>query len=159
MLRAEASVFLPGFFGKSGKAHLFGRAEESFEMLRGILKAQGALVAQSEGIAAQFLCAFKNDFALKLAGMVNRLTDEFAVRLKEIPGCKLVLPVESNVIVIAIDQKVHLKLDERYQQLMVLDESSYAEAGQVAVRLMTSHATTEADVVSFCEHLKKLIKE
>jgi len=147
-MAAEAIVFF------DGQDH----ADTLYRRMRG-----GHLLSKSRFIAAQFLAYFENDLWLDLAGHANDRAQQMATGLESIPGTRLAWPVEANEVFMVLPEPVH--------QAMLTAGAFYHPwpgsapkgdhapgAGEILVRLVTSFATQERDIVDFLSLLAKKIQ-
>ena len=125
--------------------------------MRGILKTQGALVAQSEGVSAQFLAAFEDNFALRLASQTNSAAKKLAEELQTSPECRIYIPVETNVVMVSLPFNYYQKLNEKYQQLMVFEDADPTDSQRIVVRFMTNHGTTTEQIQETAQFLRTIV--
>jgi threonine aldolase len=154
MYRAEASVFLPGFFEKAGTHHLYKSASQTWDKFRGYLKMHGELVAQAEGIAAQFIHGLTDNFAIKLAEVSNTSARELGRQLVELDGCHLYRPIQTNVVMLSMPNALYEHMSLKYKRHMVFEPQDPERPGNTVVRFMTHHATTPEHIGDLLAHLK-----
>lgn len=146
MYKAEASVFLPSFFEQFSKLHLYRDAESSWNIFRSILKRQGNLVGQSAGVAAQFMRALYDDFAITLARVGNEAARSLASQLCSLDGFYIFRPVESNAAYISLPKKIYPLVDLHYSQLMVLHETDPSRPDNTVVRFIASNTISLKEI-------------
>ncbi len=116
-----------------------------FELRR---KRAGHLWSKMRYLSAQLLAYLKDDLWLENARQANATAQELARGLAEIPGARLLQTVEANEIFVALPEALVAtleKADFRFYRW----PSPGLPAGSVAIRLVTSYATTDADVAAF----------
>lgn len=153
MYKAEAAVFLPGFFAQCGKTHLYKDAISGWNQMRSHLKRHGNLMAQSAGVAAQFLRAFEQDFGLELSRRTVAQAQKLAAAIKEIPGYTLFRPVDTNVVLVAMSSTRHELLGAKFGELMVWKELPNDE---VVVRFISNYSTTDDQIDSTVKFLRSV---
>lgn len=157
MYRAEASVFLPAFFTKYGVHHLYRNGKDSWNDFRSHLKRQGNLFAQVSGVAAQFMKALHEDFAIKLAQVVNTRALQLAEQLKTIDGCYLYRPVQTNVVMLSMPKKLYDHLNKKYRELMIWEDEDPSLPGNIVVRFIANYGTTTEEIAETVDYLRKFL--
>ena len=102
-------------------------------------------------LAAQFLALFKDDLWLKNAQQANQMAQLLAEQLQGIPEVRLTRPVEANAVFATIPPKYLSELQAEYCFYVWEEEIS-------EVRLMTSFATTEAEVLEFVKFVRETLR-
>ena len=139
-LCAEAVVFFDG-----------ARAVE-FERRR---KQAGHLWSKLRYLSAQLVAYLEDDVWLENARQANAMAARLARGLAEVPGARLLQAVDGNEIFAALPEALIARLETagfhfyRWPLLAVED-------GAAAVRLVTSYASTVADVEDFLGETRKL---
>jgi threonine aldolase len=115
-------------------------------------KRGGHLVSKHRFIAAQFEAFLADGLWLRLAAHANHMADRLAAHLASIKLAPL-WPVEANILFVLLPQALHDRLQAAGAHYYVFhtDRSDPATvpSGHVLVRLVTSFATTEADIEKF----------
>jgi threonine aldolase len=146
-LAAEAVVF----FDPARGAHMSERRKRGAQ-----------LVSKHRFIAAQFAAFFKDDLWLRLARHANAQADRLAAHLTA-TGCVPVWPVEANEVFVALPRAA----DERLRAAgasyypwssQSLPNGTAIAADAVLVRLVTSFATTDAEVAQFVGLVAESVK-
>lgn len=101
-------------------------------------------------IAAQFLAYFENDLWQKNASHANNMAQKLYHKVKNIKGVTITQPVEANAVFATIPKHAIEQLKEKY-----FFYTWNEEAGEV--RWMCSFDTTEDEIDSFTDLLKKLL--
>ena len=118
-------------------------------------KRAGQLVSKHRFIAAQLLAFLAKDYWLELARHANAKADLLAAQLTAV-GIKPVWPVEANLVFAVLPRALDAKLRAAGASYYVRGSESLAlGAGNVLVRLVTSFATTDAEVRQFVELCKE----
>jgi threonine aldolase len=143
-LAAEAVVFFD-------PAQAAGMAERR--------KRAGHLVSKHRFMAAQFEAFFADDLWLDLAHHANRMADRLATALVAL-GLVPVWKVEANLVFVLLPQSLHRHLHAAGAQYYAFHSDSLPGRAEipsdhVLVRLVTSFATTEADIEAFVSHVKR----
>jgi len=124
------------------------RARE-FELRR---KRGGHLFSKMRFVAAQMDAYLTDGLWLKTAAHANAMADRLAAGLAATPGCRLVVPVEANLIFVEMPLGLHRRLIAAGAHYYVAyggqDETGPDDAPYV-VRLVTSFETTETEVAQF----------
>lgn len=127
-LAAEAVVFFD-----PGAAQDFGYRR----------KKSGHLLSKMRFVSAQLLCALAENRWLVWAGRANAKARNLAAQLETISGAEIVHPIEANVVFAHLPETTVARL--RVRGAKFYDWSPPA-GGRVLVRLVTSPATTDADI-------------
>ncbi len=118
-------------------------------------KRAGHLASKHRFIAAQMLAFLAEDYWLTLARHANAKADRLAEQLTA-AGLKPVWPVEANLVFAVLPRALDAKLRAAGAYYYVRSSDSLdIGAGNVLVRLVTSFATTDADVARFVELCKE----
>jgi threonine aldolase len=139
-LAAEAIVFL----APERAAHMAERRKRG-----------GHLVSKHRFIAAQFEAFFADDLWLALARHANAKADALAARLTA-AGLAPVWPVEANEVFVILPRRIDARLKAAGAAYYPWTTQSLPDGVTVAsdavlVRLVTSFATTDADIADFVE--------
>jgi threonine aldolase len=118
-------------------------------------KRGGQLVSKHRFIAAQFEAFLADDLWLKLARHANAQADQLAARLTA-AGFAPVWPVEANEVFVVLPQRVDARLKAAGASYYPwvsqgLPDGMTVAADAVLVRLVTSFATSDAEVARFGE--------
>jgi threonine aldolase len=112
-------------------------------------KRGGHLLSKHRFIAAQFLAYLADDRWLALTRHANAMADKLANALCAI-GLPPLWPVEANLIFVVLPQALDAKLRANGASYYVrTSDGLHIGADNVLVRLVTSFATTEADIKAF----------
>ncbi len=109
------------------------------------------LYSKMRFISAQFTALFSDDLWQKNAAHANKMAQELAWRIREIPQIQITQEVQSNSVFAVLPKKIIPQLQEKYF-FYVWNE----EKGEV--RFMTSFDTTEEDIEDFGALLEKAVK-
>jgi len=140
-LAAEAVIFFD-----PAAAALFGERR----------KRGGHLVSKHRFIAAQLLAYLAEDRWLALARHANAMADRLADALTAI-GLPPVWPVEANLVFFVLPRALDSKLQAAGANYYVRKSDSLPIGpDEVLIRLVTSFATVEADVVAFVNLCRSL---
>jgi threonine aldolase len=142
-MAAEAIVFFD-----RGRAH--GLAERR--------KRGGHLVSKHRFVAAQFEAFLAADYWLALARDANALAEELGARLARL-GVKPVWPLEANIVFIILPKILDEGLRRAGARYYVRASESLPaqlrlQGDEMLVRLVTSFATTAADIDRFLAHVE-----
>lgn len=131
----------------AGEAVLIMR-EELLPAAPYLRKQQMQLGSKMRFISAQFSALLADKLWLESARHANSMADRLAGRLREAPGVTIRYPVQSNVVFAALtpDRIAELR---REWTFYVWDEA------ESVVRLMTAFDTTQADVDTFAEAIRR----
>ena len=127
------------------------RRAEDFERRR---KRAGHLWSKARYLSCQLLAYLEDDLWLGNARQANAMADRLARGLGEVAGVTLLQPVEANELFAAVPERLIGALESegfhfyRWPWLKVSDGA--------AIRLVTSYATTVADVDDFLESARRL---
>jgi threonine aldolase len=131
----------------------FDRARAAeFERRR---KQAGHLWSKLRYLSAQLVAYLDDDVWLENARQANAMAARLARGLAEVPGARLLQAVDGNEIFAALPEALIARLETagfhfyRWPLLAVED-------GAAAVRLVTSYASTVADVEDFLDETRKL---
>jgi len=104
-------------------------------------KRGGHLFSKMRYVSAQLLAYVADDLWLRNAGHANAMAAKLAVGLSEVPGARLVLPVQANEVFVQL-------LDEVAAALRAAGFSfnDWPQVGESGYRLVTSFDTAAADV-------------
>ncbi|HEY3638926.1 MAG TPA: low specificity L-threonine aldolase [Rhizomicrobium sp.] len=111
-------------------------------------KRSGHLVSKMRFVSAQLICALEEDRWLDWARRSNAGARALAKGLSEIDGIEIAYPVEANAIFARLPDEMIARL--RAQGAQFYDWSA-SSAGRTLVRLITSHATPQAEIARFLE--------
>lgn len=109
-----------------------------FELRR---KRGGHLFSKNRYLAAQFDGWLQDGLWLALARHANAMNARLSQGLAALPGCALVHPAEANITFATLPEAAHARLKAA--------GARYYDMGQGRARLVTSWATTEAEVDAF----------
>lgn len=109
------------------------------------------LASKMRYLSAQFQALFRHDLWLKNARHANRMAQLLARTISKVPRVKIVHPVEANAVFVQIPRSAIAKLQKRYFFYPWVEEQS-------VVRWMCSWDTTEADVKTFAQFLRKTLQ-
>ena len=110
------------------------------------------LCSKMRFIAAQFDAYFENNLWRRNAEHSNYMAQLLYKAVKDIPGVKIVYPVQANGVFAQLPRKVWKELQNHY---FFYDWDEDADV----VRWMCAFDTTEEDIRNFAETLKVLMKE
>lgn len=108
------------------------------------------LCSKMRFVAVQFDAYFENDLWKRNAEHSNRMAQLLYKAVKDIPGVKVVYPVQANGVFVQLPRKVWTELQKHY---FFYDWDESADI----VRWMCAFDTTEADINAFVSLLKKLM--
>jgi len=115
-------------------------------------KRGGHLFSKMRFVAAQMEAYLTGGLWLKMASHANAMADRLAAALAATPGCRLMAPVEANLIFAAIPLSLHRRLQavgaQYYPSRGCQDENGPDDA-PYEVRLVCSFETEEAEVERF----------
>jgi threonine aldolase len=116
-------------------------------------KRGGHLISKHRFLAVQIEAFLSDNLWLSLARRANSMADRLAKRLGAI-GCPPIWPVEANLVFVVIRGETHKRLQDAGATYYVMDSESLPETVAVdrdclLVRLVTSFATTDADIDRF----------
>ncbi|WP_406870695.1 low specificity L-threonine aldolase [Thioclava sp. 'Guangxiensis'] len=129
------------------------RAQE-FELRR---KRAGQLMSKHRYLAAQMLAYLEEGYWLELARHANAMADKLSQGLAALPSVRLLHPVQSNGVFVALPRHLHRKLmgEGAYYYLWPFDQD--LETGDpeelISARLVCSWSTTAQEVGAFLDHL------
>jgi threonine aldolase len=128
------------------------RLAENFERRR---KQAGHLWSKLRYLSAQLLAYLEDDLWLRNARQANAMAARLSQGLREVSGARLLQSVDGNEIFVSLPERLIVALEHagfhfyRWPLIPVTD-------GGGAIRLVTSYATTEADVEDFVSEARKL---
>jgi threonine aldolase len=115
-------------------------------------KRGGHLLSKHRFVAAQFEAFLADDLWLDLARQANRMADRLAVELNRI-DLRPVWPVEANMLFVLLPQHMHQRLETAGAHYYVSGsdrtDPDTVPPHHVLARLVTSFATTNADIEKF----------
>jgi threonine aldolase len=122
-------------------------------------KRAGHLVSKHRFIAAQLEAFLADGLWLDLAGHANGMADRLAATLAGV-GLAPVWEVEANLVFVLLPHDLHEHLHAMGAQYYAFHSDSLPAgrnipAGHVLARLVTSFATSEADIETFATHAKR----
>jgi threonine aldolase len=142
-------------FGATKGGALAAEAVVFFDPARAAMMAErrkraGHLVSKHRFIAAQLEAFLADGLWLDLASHANRMADRLAP----------VWNVDANLVFVLLPQDLHAHLQSAGAQYYWFHSDSLPEgrdipAGHVLARLVTSFATTDADIEAFAAHAKR----
>ncbi|MEM9098817.1 MAG: beta-eliminating lyase-related protein [Pseudomonadota bacterium] len=122
-----------------------------FELRR---KRGGHLFSKMRFVSAQVEAYLSDGLWLRLAGHANRMADRLAEGIRAIEGAEVTNQVDANMLFVTMRLDQHRKLQaagaQYYPWGAPMDENG-PDDGPWSVRLVTSFATTEAEVDQFLE--------
>lgn len=132
-----------------GEAVVFFRPElaENFIFLR---KQSMQLASKMRFIAAQFEALLSNDLWQRSAEHANRMAKVLEKALRQVPGVKIVWPVQSNGVFVQIPPAAIEAIKQKYFFYTWIEEESI-------VRWMCSFDTAEDDIRAFVEVVAKAV--
>jgi threonine aldolase len=124
----------------------FGAAQRSadFERRR---KQGGHLWSKMRFLSAQLLAYFADDLWLGNARQANAMAAALAQGLRAVPGARVLQSVDANEVFVALPEAVVVRLE--HEGFGFYRWPVPAPVAGVAIRLVTSYATTSADVEAF----------
>ena len=154
---ADISKLVDAFYiGGTKNGALFGEAlvicnNELKEDFRYFIKQKGGLLAKGRLLGIQFEELFKDDLYFNLAKHANKMAILLKNALEE-KECKFLTKSTTNQQFPILSNTMIEKLSEKYSFNFerVIDNSN------TAIRLVTSWATNEANVLEFIEDLKNI---
>ena len=144
-------------FGATKGGAMAAEAVVFFDPARGAAMAErrkrgGHLLSKHRFVAAQFEAFLTDNVWLTLAAHANGMADRLAAGLTAL-GLKPLCPVEANLMFVLLPQRVHERLQEAGAHYYVIHthqtDPARVPPGHVLARLVTSFATTDADVETF----------
>lgn len=143
-------------FGGAKNGMMYGEAVVFFDKKRAedfkYIRKQGMhLPSKMRFISAQFDALLSGDLWKRSATHSNRMAQVLARELEKIPLIKLTQPVEANGVFATIPPKYIPALQKKYFFYVWNEEIS-------EVRFMTSFDTTEEDIQTFVELVKKTVR-
>lgn len=143
------------YIGGTKNGALLGEAlvicrESLKEDFRYHIKQKGALLAKGRLVGIQFLELFRDhlffdlaDHANRMAGMLNEALKQADVKFLTNSPSNQIFPILPNTVIAELEKKYSFHVWEKVNE------------DQSAIRLVTSWATKEDEVVGFIEELKK----
>ena len=122
-------------------------------------KQMGQLCSKMRFMAVQFEAYFTNGLWKRNADHANRMAQLLYREVKDIPGVQVVYPVEVNSVFVQLPRKVWTGLQEDYFFYDWAESVGENDEPADVVRWMCSFDTTEEDISSFVEALKKRMKD
>jgi threonine aldolase len=122
-----------------------------FELRR---KRGGHLFSKMRFLAAQMDAYLTDGLWLETAAHANAMADRLAAGLSAADGCRLIAPVEANMVFAEIPLGLHRRLGQAgalYHTAYGGQNESGPDDAPYAVRLVCSFATTEAEVERFID--------
>jgi threonine aldolase len=110
-------------------------------------KQSGHLWSKMRFLSAQLLAYLSDDLWLVNARHANAMAGALARGLHEVSGVHLLQPVEANEVFVAMPEALVTALERDQFQFYRWPFAGLRDA--VAIRLVTSYATTDADVAAF----------
>lgn len=121
------------------------------EDFRYLIKQHGGMLAKGRLLGVQFDTLMKDNLYLKISRYANLLANDIRAVLKEC-GYPLLVENSTNQIFPIIPDAILEKLEEKY----VFCEQERIDGQHRAVRICTSWATTEENVIKLGEDIRKL---
>jgi threonine aldolase len=116
-------------------------------------KRAGHLVSKGRYLGAQMLAYLHDDLWRTNARHANAMADRLAAGLRLVPGVRLPLPVEANVVFAIVPRAVHETLRAEGARYLEWPGEGPGTDGPAAdetfIRLLTSFRSTEAEVRAF----------
>ncbi|KAJ5640102.1 uncharacterized protein N7484_007964 [Penicillium longicatenatum] len=113
------------------------------------VKQRGGLLAKGRALGVQFLELFRSDLFFQLSSHANRMAQLLSAGVTE-AGFKLSADTETNQVFATLPNALISKLQNDFQ-FYVWEKSSSDHA---VIRLVTSWATSESQVIAFTEKLR-----
>lgn len=124
-----------------------------FELRR---KRAGHLFSKHRFLAAQMAAYLEGDLWLRLATHANAMAARLSAGLTALPDARLVHPTQANEVFAAFPRAAHRRLHQAgaAYYLWPFDQSLDGPADEpLSARMVTSWATTEAEIAAFLAHL------
>jgi threonine aldolase len=119
-------------------------------------KRAGHLMSKMRFLSAQLVTYLKNDLWLKNARHANAMAARMAQGLKSVPGVRLLQPVAANEVFLVVAEHIAAGLEREgfhfYRWQYHIPDSG------VTIRLVTSFATSAADVDVFLAAIVAIVK-
>jgi threonine aldolase len=117
-------------------------------------KRAGHLWSKMRFLSAQLLAYLENDVWLRNARHANAMAISLSKGLQEVPGARVLHPVEANEVFVEFPEKIVAALESAAFKFYrwPLHES----ASGVAIRLVTSYMTPASDVEAFTAAVRRL---
>ena len=125
-----------------------------FELRR---KRGGHLFSKMRFVAAQMEAYLEGGLWLEMAGHANAMADRLAAGLRQAPGCRVLNPVEANLIFAEMPLGTHRRLQAagaRYYPSAGGQDENGPDDAPLKVRLVCSFQTEEAEVDRFVALLR-----
>ncbi len=119
-------------------------------------KRAGQLFSKMRFVAAQMEAWLADGLWLSLAARANALAARLAEGLRAAPGCRVLNPVDANIVFAEIPLGLHRRLSgagARYYPFAAGQPEDGPDDAPFVVRLVTSFETTEAEVDAFISAL------
>jgi threonine aldolase len=110
-------------------------------------KRAGHLLSKTRFLSAQLIAYLKNGLWLNNARHANAMARRMAEGLKSVAGAKLLHPVDANEVFVSLPEATAASLET--QGFEFYRWPLQVAAPGVLVRLVTSYATTSADIDEF----------
>ena len=120
-------------------------------------KRAGHLFSKMRFVAAQMEAWLEDGLWLELAAHANALAARLAAGIRTAEGCRLLHPVEANILFAEIPLGLHRRLTEagaRYYPFRAGQTEDGPDDTPFVIRLVTSYETTEAEVDAFISALR-----
>jgi threonine aldolase len=117
------------------------------------MKQMGVNVGQVTGMQAQFALALENNHGVQLVSKANDLAEQLKDVLLEVKDAHLYLPVETNVVIMSLPDKVAKALMKRYELKVFPEKSPYGDDHTI-VRFMTNASNTSKDIAALKTYLQ-----
>jgi threonine aldolase len=113
-------------------------------------KQSAQLYSKMRFLSAQYIAYFQNDLWLQNAKHSNAMAQYLAKQIWNLPGVNLTQNVEANSLFLILPQEAILKMLEYYFFYMWNEDTN-------EIRLVCSWDTTQTDVDTFVDCLKKIL--
>jgi threonine aldolase len=124
---------------------------QEFERRR---KRAGHLWSKLRYLSSQLLAYLEDDLWLRNARQANAMATDLAQGLKDVGGARLLQPVDANEIFVVLPEALVAALENAGFYFYRWPLSSVSDGA--AIRLVTTYATTRADVEDFIEAARRL---
>ncbi len=144
-------------FGGTKNGMMYGEAVVFFDPapaadFRFVRKQCAQLPSKMRFVAAQFTALLNEDLWLQTAAHANRMAQQLAAGLREIPLIEITQPVESNAVFALMPPRAVARVQERFFFYVWNEQTS-------EVRLMCSYDTTEDDVAELLAVIRETVSE
>jgi threonine aldolase len=153
MVQAESVVFTPNFFSHVEHDDRLKNPDTLYKDFRKYMKQMGVNVGQVTGMQAQFALALENNHGVQLVSKANDLAEQLKDVLLEVKDAHLYLPVETNVVIMSLPDKVAKALMKRYELKVFPEKSPYGDDHTI-VRFMTNASNTSKDIAALKTYLQ-----